>query len=131
MQAHATADYKTAQLSLNLSDGFFLSAPHREPSQLKRTITFPKHIAIPQFGAFQRQVNALFSPFGIAVEFSLSRQKRLQMTWVFPPEPVLVRNGNERASTTNTGMASGVLSEEEVSAFTNVVFAFASQPRSI
>ncbi len=42
---------------------------------------------IPHFGAFQRQVNALFAPFGISVEFGLSRQKRLQMTWIFPPDP--------------------------------------------
>ena len=130
MQAQATADYKTAQLSLNLSDGFFVPASDRKPPQLKRNITFPKHITIPHFGAFQRQVNALFAPFGITVEFSLSRQKRLQMTWVFPPEPVLARNANERAAITHKAMASGVLSEEEVSAFTNVVFAFAGQPQS-
>jgi hypothetical protein len=127
MQAQATADYRTAQLSLNFSDGFFVPAPHRQARQLKRTITFPKHVTIPHFGAFQRQVNALFAPFGITVEFSLSRQKRLQMTWVFPPEPVLARTANDMAQ---KAMPPGVLSEEEVSAFTNVVFAFAGQPQN-
>ena len=46
-------------------------------------------------------------PVWRTVEFSLSRQKRLQMTWVFPPEPVLARNANERAAITHKAMASG------------------------
>lgn len=143
MQAQSTADYKTGQLSLNLSDGFFVPNADRRAAQLKRIIVFPKHIMIPHFGAFQRQVNALFAPFGITVEFGLSRQKRLQMTWVFPPDPVpashasqpnKIGNSSVAASASVSGGASimpspvqGILSDEEVSAFTDVVFAFAGQ----
>ena len=143
MQAQSTADYKTGQLSLNLSDGFFVPNADRRVAQLKRIIVFPKHIMIPHFGAFQRQVNALFAPFGISVEFGLSRQKRLQMTWVFPPDPVpashasqpnKIGNSSVAASASVSGGASimpspvqGILSDEEVSAFTDVVFAFAGQ----
>jgi len=143
MQAQSTADYKTGQLSLNLSDGFFVPNADRRAAQLKRIIVFPKHIMIPHFGAFQRQVNALFAPFGISVEFGLSRQKRLQMTWVFPPDPVpashasqpnKIGNSSVAASASVSGGASimpspvqGILSDEEVSAFTDVVFAFAGQ----
>lgn len=143
MQAQSTADYKTGQLSLNLSDGFFVPNADRRAAQLKRIIVFPKHIMIPHFGAFQRQVNALFAPFGISVEFGLSRQKRLQMTWVFPPDPVpashasqpnKIGNSSVAASVSVSGGASimpspvqGILSDEEVSAFTDVVFAFAGQ----
>lgn len=143
MQAQSTADYKTGQLSLNLSDGFFVPNADRRAAQLKRIIVFPKHIMIPHFGAFQRQVNALFAPFGISVEFGLSRQKRLQMTWVFPPDPVpashasqpnKIGNSSVAASASISGGASimpspvqGILSDEEVSAFTDVVFAFAGQ----
>ena len=143
MQAQSTADYKTGQLSLNLSDGFFVPNADRRAAQLKRIIVFPKHIMIPHFGAFQRQVNALFAPFGISVEFGLSRQKRLQMTWVFPPDPVpashasqpnKIGNSSVAASASVSGGASimpspvqGILSDEEVSAFTEVVFAFAGQ----
>ncbi|MGC6473784.1 MAG: hypothetical protein ACON5P_04005 [Candidatus Puniceispirillaceae bacterium] len=143
MQAQSTADYKTGQLSLNLSGGFFVPNADRRAAQLKRIIVFPKHIMIPHFGAFQRQVNALFAPFGISVEFGLSRQKRLQMTWVFPPDPVpashasqpnKIGNSSVAASASISGGASimpspvqGILSDEEVSAFTDVVFAFAGQ----
>ena len=143
MQAQSTADYKTGQLSLNLSGGFFVPNADRRAAQLKRIIVFPKHIMIPHFGAFQRQVNALFAPFGISVEFGLSRQKRLQMTWVFPPDPVpashasqanKIGNSSVAASASVSGGASimpspvqGILSDEEVSAFTDVVFAFAGQ----
>jgi len=139
MQAQSTADFKTAQLSLNLSDGFFVSNTNRRATQLKRIIVFPKHVMIPHFGAFQRQVNALFAPFGISVEFGLSRQKRLQMTWVFPPDPVPVTAASlpdkiGDASTVSSALPAptpsgfqGILSDEEVSAFTDVVFAFAGQ----
>lgn len=127
MHAQANAEHRTGQLSLNLSDGFFVPATPPKLAQAKRTITFPKHVTIPHFGAFQRQVNALFAPFGIVVEFSLSRQKRLQMTWVFPPET------SAGVSKTEHGLcapiAHAMLSDEEVNAFANVVFAFAAQPR--
>ena len=143
MQAQSTADYKTGQLSLNLSDGFFVPNADRRAAQLKRIIVFPKHIMIPHFGAFQRQVNALFAPFGISVEFGLSRQKRLQMTWVFPPDPVPASHASQPNKIGNSSVAAsasissgasimpspvqGILSDEEVSAFTDVVFAFAGQ----
>lgn len=143
MQAQSTADYKTGQLSLNLSDGFFVPNADRRAAQLKRIIVFPKHIMIPHFGAFQRQVNALFAPFGISVEFGLSRQKRLQMTWVFPPDPVPASHASQPNKIGNSSVAAsasvsrgasimpspvqGILSDEEVSAFTEVVFAFAGQ----
>lgn len=139
MQAQSTADFKTAQLSLNLSDGFFVSNTNRRATQLKRIIVFPKHVMIPHFGAFQRQVNALFAPFGISVEFGFSRQKRLQMTWVFPPDPVPATAASlpdkiGDAYTVSSALPAstpsgfqGILSDEEVSAFTDVVFAFAGQ----
>ena len=129
MQAKRAADFRTRQLSLNLSDGFFVPTAQNRTAHSKRTVVFPKHIDIPHFGAFQKQVNALFAPFGIVVEFSLSRQKRLQMTWIFPPEPA---NFSQQASSSpyeEGNLASpAVLSNEELSAFTNVVFAFAGQP---
>ena len=131
MQVKRTTDYRTDQLSLNLSDGFFVSTPENRVVQQKRTITFPKHISIPHFGAFQRQVNALFAPFGIVVEFSLSRKKRLQMTWHFPPEPVSSHKPVHLPSKYSSNFAAhAMLSDDEVDAFANVVFAFAGQPQS-
>ena len=127
MQAHQASAPLSRQLSLNLSDGFFVSNGTAQPRPIKKTITFPKHITIPHFGAFQRQVNALFAPFGIVVEFSLSRQKRLQMTWIFPPETPSNLSEQERAVSAARPHAPGMLSDEEVSAFTNVIFAFAGQ----
>ena len=131
MQATRKVDYRTDQLSLNLSDGFFVPKPENCAVQQKRTITFPKHISIPHFGAFQRQVNALFAPFGIVVEFSLSRQKRLQMTWHFPPEPAsIAQPAHLPAKHSSNFAAHAMLSDDEVDAFANVVFAFAGQPQS-
>ena len=127
MQAQSTAEYKTGQLSLNLSDGFFVPNADHRAAQSKRIIVFPKHIMIPHFGAFQRQVNALFAPFGISVEFSLSRQKRLQMTWIFPPDPALASTASLSNKVRGASTVRGILSDEEVNAFTNVVFAFAGQ----
>ncbi len=127
MQAQSTADYKTGQLSLNLSDGFFVPNTARRAAQSKRTIVFPKHIMIPHFGAFQRQVNALFAPFGISVEFGLSRQKRLQMTWIFPPDPAPASTASLPDKIGGASTVHGILSDEEVNAFTDVVFAFAGQ----
>ena len=131
MQAKHKANYRTDQLSLNLSDGFFVPSPDNRAVQEKRTITFPKHISIPHFGAFQRQVNALFAPFGIAVEFSLSRQKRLQMIWHFPPEPAsIAQPARLPANHSSNFAAHAILSDDEVDAFANVVFAFAGKPQS-
>ena len=131
MQVKRTADYRTGQLSLNLSDGFFVPTPENRAVQQKRIITFPKHISIPHFGAFQRQVNALFAPFGIVVEFSLSRQKRLQMTWIFPPAPASsAQPASIQVKQSSNFAAHAMLSDEEVDAFANVVFAFAGQPQS-
>ena len=127
MQAQATAEYKTGQLSLNLSDGFFVSNAERRAAQSKRIIVFPKHVMIPHFGAFQRQVNALFAPFGVSVEFGLSRQKRLQMTWIFPPDPTPASTASLPNEIGGAYTAQGILSDEEVNAFTDVVFAFAGQ----
>ena len=127
MQAQSTADYKTGQLSLNLSDGFFVPSAERRAAQLKRIIVFPKHVMIPHFGAFQRQVNALFAPFGISIEFGLSRQKRLQMTWIFPPDPVSASAASLPNKIGDRTTAKAILSDEEVNAFTDVVFAFAGQ----
>ena len=130
MQAKRAADYRTDQLSLNLSDGFFVPTLENRAVQQKRTITFPKHISIPHFGAFQRQVNALFAPFGIVVEFSLSRQKRLQMTWHFPPEPASITQPAHLPAKHSANFAAyAMLSDDEVDAFANVVFAFAGQPQ--
>ena len=130
MQAKRAADYRTDQLSLNLSDGFFVPTLENRAVQQKRTITFPKHISIPHFGAFQRQVNALFAPFGIVVEFSLSRQKRLQMTWHFPPEPASITQPAHLPAKHSLNFAAhAMLSDDEVDAFANVVFAFAGQPQ--
>ncbi len=131
MKAKCTADYRTDQLSLNLSDGFFLPTPKKRAVQQKRTITFPKHISIPHFGTFQRQVNGLFAPFGIVVEFSINRQKRLQMTWHFPPEPASIVQSAHVPSKYSSNFANhAVLSTDEVDAFANVVFAFAGQQQS-
>ena len=127
MQAQSTADYKTGQLSLNLSDGFFVPNVARRAAQSKRTIVFPEHIMIPHFGAFQRQVNALFAQFGISVEFSLSRQKRLQMTWIFPPDPATASIASLPNKIGGASTVHSILSDEEVNAFTDVVFAFAGQ----
>ena len=127
MQVQSTADYKMGQLSLNLSDGFFVPNSERQTAQLKRIIVFPKHVMIPHFGVFQRQVNALFAPFGILVEFGFSRQKRLQMTWTFPPDPLPASAANLPNKIGDASTVHGVLSDEEVSAFTDVVFAFAGQ----
>ena len=127
MQVQPIADYKTGQLSLNLSDGFFVPNAERSAAPLKRIIVFPKHIMIPHFGAFQRQINALFAPFGISVEFGLSRQKRLQMTWIFPPDPVQSSTANLFIKIGSASTVHSLLSDEEVDAFTDVVFAFAGQ----
>ena len=85
---------------------------------------FPKHIDIPNFGDFQRQVNLLFSPLDISVEFRLTRQKRLEMKWIFPPE-VKVGPLSEIQKKQPSDEAVGALSNEEIKAFKSVVYALA------
>ena len=114
----------TQQLSLDFSGGFVVPEPLAAPRNVTRTIVFPKHIEIPNFGRFQRQVNILFSPLGISVEFRLTRLKRLEMKWIFPPETQvgsLPRQQNKMSS----GSLDGELSSEEMKAFEKVVFALA------
>jgi len=131
MQAQAQAQAPSEQLTLSFYDGFHV--PHNQnKARLTKTITFPRHIVIPHFGAFQRQVNALFAPFGITVEFGLNRQKRLQMTWVFPAEDAFERRvthaylHDHKATNTMPALSRhSALSDEEMNAFANVVFAFA------
>ena len=74
------------QLTLDFSEGFVVREPLSAPRNVTRTIVFPKHIDIQNFGRFEQQVNLLFAPLGISVEFRLTRQKRLEMKWIFPPE---------------------------------------------
>ncbi len=112
------------QLTLDFSEGFFVPEPLAASRNVTRTIVFPKHINIPNFGQFQRQVNLLFAPLAISVEFRLTRQKRLEMKWIFPPAkksvPLL-----ERQRKTPSDKAAGDLSNEEVEAFESLVFAMA------
>ncbi len=128
MQAQKQQTNTQQQLSLNFYDGFFVPQSP-QTGRLIKTVTFPRHIEIPNFGHFQRQVNALFAPYGIEVEFSLSRQRRLQMSWIFPSEDTLAEDmlatGQGRPPV--TAPAHKTLSDEEMTAFTNVVFAFAVQ----
>ena len=83
MQGETTAN---RQLTLDFSEGFVVREPLSAPRNVTRTIVFPKHIDIQNFGRFEQQVNLLFAPLGISVEFRLTRQKRLEMKWIFPPE---------------------------------------------
>ena len=80
MQGEPTAN---RQLTLDFSEGFVIPEQFSAPRNITRTIVFPKHIDIPNFGYFQRQINLLFASLGISVEFRLTRQKRLEMKWVF------------------------------------------------
>jgi len=138
MQAQKQQTDTQQQLSLNFYDGFFVPQSP-QTGRLVKTVTFPRHIEIPNFGQFQRQVNALFAPFGIEVEFSLSRQRRLQMSWIFPSEDTLAEDTLAEDTLAEDTLATGpgrppvtapahkALSDEEMTAFTNVVFAFAGQ----
>ena len=113
------------QLTLDFSEGFTAAEPASPPRDATRTIVFPKHIEIPNFGRFQRQINLLFAPLEISVEFRLTRQKRLEMKWTFPAEAKVVKSFEygERISFTNKSAAE--LSSEELKAFDSVVFALA------
>ena len=113
------------QLTLDFSEGFLVTDPQPVPRQITRTLVFPKHIEIPNFGRFQRQVNVLFAPLGISVEFRLTRQKRLEMKWIFPPETLsegAVSPVNEQQT---TGARPTELSSEELNAFETMVFSMA------
>ena len=122
MQGKPTA---TRQLTLDFSEGFVAPETASALRNVTRTIVFPKHIDIPNFGRFQRQVNLLFAPLGIFVEFRLTRQKRLEMKWIFPPE-TQTRFLSEQQNRILSGGTPGELSSEEIKAFETVVFALTS-----
>ena len=112
------------QLTLDFSEGFVVPEPLPAPRNVTRTIVFPKHINIQNFGHFQRQVNLMFAPLGISVEFRLTRQKRLEMKWIFPSEANLVPlSGVQKKIPSNKAV--GELSNEEMKAFKSVVYALA------
>ena len=112
------------QLTLDFSEGFVVPEPLPAPRNVTRTIVFPKHIDVQNFGRFEQQVNLLFAPLGISVEFRLTRQKRLEMKWVFPPEANLVSlSGIQKKIPFNKAV--GELSNEEIKAFKSVVYALA------
>ena len=113
------------QLTLDFSEGFFVSESYPVPRQITRTIVFPKHITIPKFGRFQRQVNVLFAPLGISVEFRLTRQKRLEMKWIFPPELQAGPVPSPQVEPLAVTPSGPELSQEELNAFESVVFSMA------
>ena len=104
------------QLTLDFSEGFVVPEPLAASRNVTRTIVFPKHIKIPNFGRFQRQVNLLFAPLAISVEFRLTRQKRLEMKWIFPPATKSVPLSEHQIKIPSDKVA-GDLSNEEVKAF--------------
>ena len=112
------------QLTLDFSEGFVVPEPLPAPRNVTRTIVFPKHINIQNFGRFQRQINLLFAPLGISVEFRLTRQRRLEMKWIFPPEENLVSLPGVQKKIPSD-KAVGELSNEEMKAFKSVVYALA------
>ena len=121
MQGETTAN---RQLTLDFSEGFVVREPLSAPRNVTRTIVFPKHIDIQNFGRFEQQVNLLFAPLGISVEFRLTRQKRLEMKWIFPPEANLFPLSGIQKKTP-FDKAVGELSNEEIKAFKSVVYALA------
>ena len=121
MQDETTAN---RQLTLDFSEGFFVSEPLSAPRNVTRTIVLPKHIDIQNFGRFQQQINLLFAPLGISVEFRLTRQKRLEMKWIFPPEENLA-SLSEAQKMIPSDKAVWELSSEEMKAFKSVVYALA------
>ncbi len=112
------------QLTLEFSDEFAAPEQLSAPRNATRTIVFPKHIDIPNFGRFQRQVNILFASLNISVEFRQTRQKRLEMKWIFPPESQ-ARSLSEQKHRVLSESAACELSSEEMKAFESVVFALA------
>ena len=121
MQGETTAD---RQLTLDFSEGFVVPEPLSAPRNVTRTIVFPKHIDIQNFGRFQQHVNLLFAPLGISVEFRVTRQKRLEMKWIFPPKENLV-SLSEAQKKIPFDKAVWELSNEEMKAFKSVVYALA------
>ena len=121
MQGETTAN---RQLTLDFSEGFVVREPLSAPRNVTRTIVFLKHIDIQNFGRFEQQVNLLFAPLGISVEFRLTRQKRLEMKWIFPPEANLFPlSGLQKKAPFDKAV--GELSNEEMKAFKAVVYALA------
>ena len=121
MQGENTAN---RQLTLDFSEGFVVREPLSAPRNVTRTIVFPKHIDIQNFGRFEQQVNLLFAPLGISVEFRLTRQNRLEMKWIFPPEASLLPlSGIQKKIPFDKAV--GELSNEEIKAFKSVVYALA------
>ena len=121
MQGETTAN---RQLTLDFSEGFVVPDPLSAPRNVTRTIVFPKHIDIQNFGRFEQQINLLFAPLGISVEFRLTRQKRLEMKWLFPSEANLVPlSGIQKKIPLDKAV--GELSNEEIKAFKSVVYALA------
>ena len=98
------------QLTLDFSDEFFVSEPLAASRNVTRTIVFPKHINIPNFGRFQQQVNFLFAPLAISVEFRLTRQKRLEMKWIFPPA-TKASHSSDNQKTISSDKVAGELEE--------------------
>ena len=114
----------TRQLTLDFSEGFFVPERLSTPRDVTRTIVFPKHVDIPNFGRFQRQINLLFATLGISVEFRLTRQKRLEMKWIFPSE-TQAECPPKQQTRILSGRTPSELSSEEIKAFDSVVFALA------
>ena len=112
------------QLTLDFSESFVVTEPLSAPRNVTRTIVFPKHIYIPNFGQFQRQLNLLFAPLSISVEFRLTRQKRLEMKWIFPSEAKFAPLSGIQKQITSVKEV-GELSNEEVKAFESLVFVMA------
>lgn len=112
------------QLTLDFSEGFVFPEPLAASRNVTRTIVFPKHINIPNFGRFQRQVNILFAPLSISVEFRLTRQKRLEMKWIFPPATKSIPL-SEHEKKIPSDKATGDLSNDEMKAFESLVFTMA------
>ena len=112
------------QLTLDFSDGFVVTEPLAASRNVTRTIVFPKHIDIPNFGRFQQQVNLLFAPLGISVEFRLTRQKRLELKWIFPTATKTI-SFSEHQKKITSDKADSELSNEEMNALEAVVFSLA------
>ena len=117
----------SGQLSLDFSEGTLSSKiSGRAPTRQIKSILFPKNIVIPHFGHFQRQVNGLFAPLGIDVDFRMTRQRRLEMRMIFPMGQVDVLRATAGQDALLRTAAAFTLSEEESDAFRDVIIDFAS-----
>lgn len=120
------------QLSLDLGGD---TPDERKPKDdakhtVVKTMLFPRHIQLPHFGQIERQLKAAFAPFGIDIEFRFTRQNRLEMKWIFAAE--LAQNSDIRdnslaaiAQLTQFACPSAALTEDELSAFDNMMIDFA------